>query len=612
MILIVSSIQNSNYSENEYTLVINENFKNLRVSHVKKLKCKIPQLQLEGHENHEKRKSCKETFDWGVLKEQKWYLSEATKEQYSNVNCKYKTFKRVNDFKLEESNYIVLNENDLIKDEFFEVLCEGKSKINKKYYKYENIYAQIIRKESQKQINQDFNGAKNCKPLNVIMISYDSVSRISWLKRMQKTTDYMLNTMRFDILSGLNIIGDGTPAALIPILTGFTEEELPSALKNDPKGKYVDEVYPFIFADLHKLDYKTFWNEDWPQVGTFTYRMRGMKNDLTTHYMRAYQMKVWEKVKRAYERKGDLCLGAKTRHKRNIELLNEFIQTYKNTSSNYFAFMHYSENSHDGNSRLHLSDQDLFEFLKDNFEKNYFENSIIFIYSDHGDRFHTERQSRQGYLEERLPFMSIFLPLEIKRKYPEKFKALVENKDRLISPFDIHETLRDITCLISNQKQTFRENTRASTLFEQISTNRSCKDIGISNHFCTCNEWRELDVQTKLSLISANFIIDYINRLMKNFDICESLKINKIISIELLEYFYESQLKLQILTEPNNGLYEATIQIDSFNPLILKMTSSASISRLNKYGNQAWCVENIKSKIDLRKFCYCKNKFKFE
>lgn len=40
--------------------------------------------------------------------------------------------------------------------------------------------------------------------------------------------------------------------ALIPLFTGKTEEELPSALKNDPKGKYVDEVYPFLWKELHE------------------------------------------------------------------------------------------------------------------------------------------------------------------------------------------------------------------------------------------------------------------------------------------------------------------------------------------------------------------------
>jgi hypothetical protein len=39
---------------------------------------------------------------------------------------------------------------------------------------------------------------------------------------------------------------------LIPIYTGKTEEELPSVIKQDPNGKYVDEVYPFIWKDLHE------------------------------------------------------------------------------------------------------------------------------------------------------------------------------------------------------------------------------------------------------------------------------------------------------------------------------------------------------------------------
>lgn len=40
--------------------------------------------------------------------------------------------------------------------------------------------------------------------------------------------------------------------ALIPIYTGRTEEELPSVLKNDPKARYVDEAYPFIWKELHE------------------------------------------------------------------------------------------------------------------------------------------------------------------------------------------------------------------------------------------------------------------------------------------------------------------------------------------------------------------------
>jgi hypothetical protein len=40
---------------------------------------------------------------------------------------------------------------------------------------------------------------------------------------------------------------------MIPLLTGKTESELPSVLKSDPNATYVDQVYPFIWKDLHKI-----------------------------------------------------------------------------------------------------------------------------------------------------------------------------------------------------------------------------------------------------------------------------------------------------------------------------------------------------------------------
>lgn len=61
-------------------------------------------------------------------------------------------------------------------------------------------------------------------------------------------------------------------AALIPIYSGKTEEELPSVLRNDPKARYVDEAYPFIWKDLHKKNYVSMHLDDWPHIGAFSYR----------------------------------------------------------------------------------------------------------------------------------------------------------------------------------------------------------------------------------------------------------------------------------------------------------------------------------------------------
>lgn len=568
-------------------------------SDIKDSYCELPSLKIEGHSKYVKQIKCKSEFDWGYTLRGHWYLANITKQLYKNIKCTYRKIKRIDDFNLKESIYYDLFENDFIDSEVFEVKCIGIT--NKREYYYENLHAQIL---PIKRESSQLKGS--CRPLNILMICYDSVSRVSFLRRMKKSAEFMLDKMGFEIFEGFNILGDGTPAALIPILTGFTEEELPSTLKNDPYGKYVDEVYPFIFDDLTNLSYINYFNEDWPHVGTFYYRMRGMKSNFVDHYLRPYQLKLWNRSKFNYALRGDLCIGAKTRHKKSIELLHEFIDVYKN-KTNYFGFMHYSENSHDGNSRLNIGDQDLYEFLNENYYKGNFNETIVFVFGDHGDRFNEDRQGPQGYLEERLPFMSIYIPEKYRSE--QKWENFLLNRKKLISAFDIHKTLRDVTCLehynISKKKQN-ENNIRSLSLLNEIPLNRSCHEIGISSHFCVCSsEIIHLNPKSEIGLMAAQFLVDFINSLIKKFKDCIILQLGQIVQTQLIRTNNNLQVVVKFITMPNDALYEATVQITSVKPPAFQIQSKSTISRLNAYGQQAYCIDNFKSLIDVRKFCYC-------
>lgn len=56
--------------------------------------------------------------------------------------------------------------------------------------------------------------------LNVLMFGFDSVSRMTWLRNLPKSHRYFTETLGGTVLEGYNIVGDGTPQALLPILTG--------------------------------------------------------------------------------------------------------------------------------------------------------------------------------------------------------------------------------------------------------------------------------------------------------------------------------------------------------------------------------------------------------
>jgi hypothetical protein len=282
---------------------------------------------------------------------------------------------------------------------------------------------------------------------------------------------------------------------LIPIYTGFTEEELPNVLKNNPKAKYVDEAYPFIWKELHQHGYMSMHLEDWPHVGAFNYRMKGFSNQTCHHYFKHYQQRLLEilaasdmpKLTRSEKIKTkkseDLCIGGRKRHQIQMDLLLEFKREYMKLT-NTIAFLHYVENSHDSNERFNWIDNDLFTFLSNGFNEGLFNNTAIFLYSDHGIRFSDKRGSNDRYLEERLPFFSVYLPQLYREKYPDQYNNLKISSNRLTSPFDIYATVRDLTGLppILPKLQLAK---RSISLLARM-PERDCQDIGISEHFCTC------------------------------------------------------------------------------------------------------------------------------
>ena len=58
-------------------------------------------------------------------------------------------------------------------------------------------------------------------PLNVIMLGFDSLSRNAWRRYMPKTYHFFVKVLKGIVMKGYNIVGDSTPAALLPILTGL-------------------------------------------------------------------------------------------------------------------------------------------------------------------------------------------------------------------------------------------------------------------------------------------------------------------------------------------------------------------------------------------------------
>ena len=89
------------------------------------------------------------------------------------------------------------------------------------HYKVVKLELTIINRFSGNNI---FSLAENSMGVNVLMFGFDSVSRMTWMRNLPKTHKYYTQELGGMVLEGYNIVGDGTPQALLPILTGACRE----------------------------------------------------------------------------------------------------------------------------------------------------------------------------------------------------------------------------------------------------------------------------------------------------------------------------------------------------------------------------------------------------
>jgi hypothetical protein len=340
-----------------------------------------------------------------------------------------------------------------------------------------------------------------------------------------------------------------------------------------------------------------------------------------------------------------LCINGRTSLQINLDYALDFMRIY--SPYGFFGFMMLNEYSHDSHKNLPFADADLLTFLRSfHSDKSISSNTILVLFADHGPRFSSHRKTIRGLLNERNPFVSVYIPPEFKNRFPNEWKVFNENTRKLITPMDLHQTMFDVLNLQKEGHTQHLGLSRAQSLFRPISGDRTCFEAGVENHWCGCLKRVELKIDTVLVEMADWFVKTHLNEvvLSKHFEKCHRLVLHKVNRVYLqessiepskvnnitkpsfissmfaikkwfapslltpppIEYDYQ-QFLFQIETRPNKGLYEFTLTNEfDLNKFENKFSvNEKSVSRIDKYGNSSWCI--FKSHPDLRQFCYCKN-----
>lgn len=72
------------------------------------------------------------------------------------------------------------------------------------------------------------------------------------------------------------------------------------------------------------------------------------------------------------------------------------------------------------------------------------------------------------------------------------------------------------------------------SLFRAVSPYRTCQDMFIPDHFCTCITTKPIDLVGKLAQEAAQFLIKEINSKIQQYPLCQHWKLHKVSSIDCL------------------------------------------------------------------------------
>ena len=273
-------------------------------------------------------------------------------------------------------------------------------------------------------------------------------------------------------------------------------------------------------------------------------------------------------------------------------------------------------------------DQHLKRLLMELEQKGHLKNTFLMILGDHGGRplyYHGDNYKLYGALEYPNRFLSIKIPEVLKNTiFASNLKA---NKDKLMSSFDLHKTLKHIYMMSkvgvngqsNNCRQLFANHfpevrvLRGVSLFENVPQNRSCEDALIPVGFCTCafkipTKENKFIKETGLNFQSVGeFLISRLNDKTERLKaLCMPYKLNRIGNFMRLNES-DDQLKTQkyqafLMADPGNSLFEAVVEINSNKEIALV----DKIVRISRYGSQSDCL--IGGDRAFKDRCFCQKK----
>ncbi|EDW33250.1 GL24702 [Drosophila persimilis] len=478
---------------------------------------------------------------------------------------------------------------------------------------YINGHATIPIKEAvQQRLKDRVEKKKKLRPLSVLMLGIDSISRANLIRAMPKTAQYLYDNKWFE-LAGYNKVDDNTFPNIMALATGYDLQSAKKACSPYEVGGL--EKCTFIWNLYQKHGYVTAYGEDATKINTFNYLKKGFVKPPVDYYLRPYLSAAEDKLDRTIVMGLPHCLGYETAAEHVYDYAMEFTRRFLNDT--YFGFFWTNTHSHSDISQTSSMDAYMVRYLERLVRQGTMDNSVVVFFSDHGVRFGPTRTTWSGHLEERLPAMFIWLPTHLRRAHPKIAEALRLNRNRLTTPYDLHMTLKHILTLSGRTNGLESLGSAPScpqcqSVLWPVPEQRSCTDVGIEDHWCTCWSYYKISTNSKQTRHMALRVVAHINAFVYGFRNGSVSKLCVPLSLASVQSAYQAHrnaldpentrtVRLTFVTTPSNALFEATVRHNQTDD---SMTVTGSVSRLNAYIGESDCIMDSAAK----KYCFCRKK----
>lgn len=541
-----------------------------------------------------------DTNIWVITKHLEWY----TMPKNAIIRCCYKGLKTTRSSliingKVEYKGCINFNDTIVVNDEYARVTCSYK-----KIILYNQYFAFPIKKKSSRRKEYPFENFEDI-PYNILIMGLSSMSRLKFHKTMSATAE-LLKVKGAIEFKGYNTATNYPHITnLIPVLMGLSLSELKKTCW--PNHLSTLDKCPLIWDRFKDAGYFTALLEDTAKLSILNinhFKFPGFSYSPTDYYLYPFLQEVESsKIGNPY------CLGSKFAFQLMLDYLVDLTTTLK--SFKLFGIFWESSVTYKDQNNLMLLDNSYKAMIKKLDDSGYLNKTVLIVLSDHGAVYENVTKTKQDLkgLEERLPILYILPPPSFSRDYSSAFENLKENKDRLTTPFDLHDTLIDLLDVnaINNEELAIRSKTsrsRSYSLFLEIPSNRTCKSANIAHQLCSCFN----TMSTKESNIEAQQaskqLVKHINGLISSYSACAKLNLEKIVQVVELSQVYDNKKErawrdflVVVRTTPGGNVFEATMRRS--NKSIWSPTGVIKNSNTNVEHSD--CIKDN----ELKMYCYC-------